>query len=79
MPQVEPSLEVESSPSETVPSAVTAPGASGTSYQLPALTAPNGARWAPSIAGRVFQVIDSSHVFELVANTRPPVLEASRW
>ena len=31
------------------------------------------------MAGRVFQVIDSSHELELMENTRPPVLDASRW
>ena len=79
LPHAAPSLEVESSPSETRPSALTAPGASGTSYQFPALTAPNSASLAPSMAGRVFQVIDSSHELELMENTRPPVLDASRW
>jgi hypothetical protein len=47
------------------------------SYQLPDWTAPNCPRSDPSIAGRVPQVIDSDHEFELIDHTRPPCGEAS--
>src|SRR5215211_5193096 len=79
LPQRLPSLLVESSAIDRLPSPVTNPAPKSTVYQLPAATAPKLAAVGPSIAGLVFQVVDSVHEFEVIGCTLPPTAEASTW
>ena len=79
LPQAPPSLEAESSPSETSPSALTAPALSETSYQFPALDRPElrelaRRRWP----GGCSRSSTRAKVFELMAKTRPPVSQKRR-